>query len=378
MSLTIWDNVNYWDRKEQKMSENKSKESARSWFCVLNNPKKIFGDIEPIEMVEQALNKWCTNKPHRTCAINYEIGNSNTPHMHMVLEDPAKTRFTAIQKLFAGIHVERTKGTKAQAEDYINKRGRFEEKNHTVVIPAMYRGTIKANQGIRNDLDIIQELIEQGKTPNEIMDISIQYRNRETLIRKAYFNKRRKETPPIRKVKVIWHTGESGCGKSYTYCELCKQFGEDSVYLFTDYDSGGFDLYCGERILFMDEFKGNLRFQKLLNLTDRYKIQIHCRYANAYALWDEVHITSIYPPDEAYKFMVEPEQREHDKITQLLRRIDSLVYHYKQNNNYKQFEIETKNYTTYEALKNKAMKNMEKFRPYEQLTDEEKQQCPFD
>lgn len=203
------------------MSE--SKEASRSWFCVLNNPEKIFGnDKKPDEMVELAIDKWCKDKPERTCAINYEIGDQGTPHMHMVLEDPAKARFTAVQKLFPSIHIERTRGNKEQAEDYINKRGRFEEKNHTVVVPARYRGQIKACQGARNDLSVIEDLLDNGLTPSQIMDKSLLFRKQETLIRKAYFAKRVKETPPIRDVEVTWHVGNSGTGNHISIISSCR------------------------------------------------------------------------------------------------------------------------------------------------------------
>ena len=120
-----------------KTENTDSKESSRSWFCVLNNPKSVFTDLEkPEDMVDAAIEKWCFKKPHRTCAVNYEIGDSGNHHMHMVLEDPSKSRFSAVQKLFPGIHIAHTRGTKEQAEDYINKRGRFAEKSHTVIIPA--------------------------------------------------------------------------------------------------------------------------------------------------------------------------------------------------------------------------------------------------
>ena len=47
------------------MSE--SKEASRSWFCVLNNPEKIFGDDKkPDEMVELAIDQWCKDKPEST------------------------------------------------------------------------------------------------------------------------------------------------------------------------------------------------------------------------------------------------------------------------------------------------------------------------
>lgn len=351
-----------------------NKSAYRSWFCVLNNPGNLdcFKDLLPEQCVDKAIDIWCEGKPQRTCAVNYEVGDSGTPHMHMVLEDPAKTRFTALQKLFPGIHIEPTRGNKAQAADYINKVGKFEEKNHTVLVPAKFQGEIKAQQGARNDLQAIQQMIDQGMTPNEIMDMNIENRRYESIIRKAFFAKRSKEVPPKRDVNVIWHTGESGSGKSYTYVQLCEEYGEDQVYLMTDYDVGGLDLYCAEPYIVLDEFKGSLKFQIFLNYLEGYKIQIHCRYANARALWNEVHVTSIYPPDEVYNFMVEADKRDRDKITQLMRRINTIVYHYKDDDgNYKQISIPASEYKNYDHLKSLRYRIGDGFIPVEEKT-------PFD
>ena len=337
--------------------KSKSTNNYRSWFCVLNSPQKVFGDISPAEMVNKAIQLWCDDKPQRSCAVNYEIGDNGNHHMHMVLEDPAKVRFSAIQKLFSGIHIEPTRGNKEQAEDYIHKRGCFEEKSHTIIVPAVVRGTIKANQGARKDLDVIQELLEQGKTPNDIMDMSICFRKYETLIRKHYYRQRLKNMPLAREVDVYWHVGESGSGKSFTYTSLSEKHGADNIYLMTDYDNGGFDNYCGEPILFMDEFKGNMRFQTLLNYLDRYPVQVHCRYSNAYALWNEVHITSVFPPEQAYFSMVEPSMRDKDKKVQLFRRIKAICYHYKEDDKYMVYEMSMKKYKNYEQLKRAVYKD---------------------
>lgn len=339
--------------------------SSRSWFCVFNNPEKLFGNIEPSEMVNKAIDIWCKDKPQRTCAINYEIGDSGTPHMHMVLEDPAKVRFTAVQKLFPSIHIEPTRGNKKQAEDYILKRGNFSEKGHTVIIPAVFQGEISASQGSRNDLAIIEDLITQGMTPDEIMDISMKYRRYEGLIKKAFFRKRHKETPYIRDVAVYWHVGESGSGKSYTAKKLIDEHGESNVYILNDYSTGGFDMYEAQPILFMDEFKGNMSFQTFLNILDCYTVQIHCRYANSFMLWTEIHITSIFPPEEAYKFMVEEENQNRDKIQQLLRRLSHIVYHYKEDGAYKSFTLDANLYNDYESLKQMANHVQDGFQPFD-------------
>ncbi len=328
---------------------------SRTWFCVLNNPEQIFGDIEPRECVNKAIERWVNGKPQRTCAVNYEIGENGTPHLHMVLEDPSTTRFNSVRKLYDGkIHIEPTRGTKKDAEDYIHKRGKFEEKHTTIVVEPVYYGEIKANSGSRSDLYAVQEMIEMGMTPEEIIDTNIIYRRIEPIIKKAYFRKRSKETPPKRDIKVYWHVGNSGVGKSYTYIQLCEEYGEDNVYLLTDYDNGGFDNYMGQPILFMDEFKGSFKFQILLNYLDGYKIQIHCRFSNAYALWNEVHITSVYPPEKAYEFMVDESNRKTDRIEQLIRRITEIIYHYKENGEYKTYAIKSEEYKDYETLKEKA------------------------
>ena len=192
-----------------------------------------------------------------------------------------------------------------------------------------------------NNTDVlltIETLVEEGKTPSEIMCEDIRLRKEEPLIRKTYFAKRFKETPPIRNVTVIWHVGESGTGKSYTYVKLCEKYGDDNVYFFSDYSNkgvGGFDNYCGEPILFMDELKPNsLPFELLLTITQGYRAQIHCRYANCYSLWNEVHITSVYTPEQVYQGMVN-KSRKIDTINQLLRRIDRIILHYIENGEYK-------------------------------------------
>lgn len=328
-------------------------DKCRSLFCVLNNPQKLFGDDMPPElMVEKVIEMW-TVKTTRACAVNYEIADTGTPHMHMVLEDSNQSRFSAIQKLFPGMHIEPTKGNRKQAKDYIEKKGKHTEKDHTVVVPAQYYGDIEGNQGKRNDLLDIENMVLSGMKPNEIMNLSINYRKHETLINKTYFAKRYAETPRVRDVKVYWHVGDSGSGKSYSYVHLCEQHGDDDVYLMTDYGNGGFDKYQGERILFMDEFKGAMPFHQLLTYLDVYRVQIHARYANSYALWEEVHITSVFAPEQVYKSMVEREQRDVDTIKQLLRRLTAVIYHFHEDGQYHQIEIPIEEYKDIETFKDK-------------------------
>lgn len=330
------------------------KKPQRSWFCVWNNPGKYLDeDLTPEEQVDKAIDMWISG-PTRTCAVNFEIGDTGNEHMHMVLEDSSKCRFSAIKKLYPGIHMEPTKGSKKEATDYIEKRGKWNNKANTVLVPAKYYGDIKSNQGKRNDLASIQKMIDSGMSPNEIMDQSIYFRRHESLIRKTFFAKRHKETPLYRDVKVFYHTGSAGSGKSYEFIKACNLNGSDNVYMYNDHSNGGFDLYCGEPVLFMDEVKKDIKYRKLLNILDGYRTQVHARYSNCYALWTEVHITSIYSPELLFNAIMPQDEREADPIQQLLRRIDTIIYHYKENGEFRTFELPMTKYVDYKDLVRRA------------------------
>lgn len=330
-------------------------ESSKSWFCVWNNPQETYVEIanDPPAMAERALDSWVFGHPSRTGAVAYCISADGLIHFHMVLEDSNKSRFSAVKKAYPKAHIEPTRGNKEQAEDYIQKRGKFAEKGEQVVYIARF-GEIKGRQGQRKDFDTIEEYLDQGMTPNQIMSLNFSYRRYEKMIRSAFFAKRRDETPFIRDVKVFWHVGLSGTGKTYTAQLLMEQYGRDEVYIVTDYDSGGFDNYCAQRILFLEEYRGQFRYSMLLNLIDKYMYEFHSRYTNIIGLWTEVHITSVLPPEEVYRNMVH-ENQQIDPIDQLKRRITSIVYHYKQGDRYKTYEMPMTEYVDLNDLREKAV-----------------------
>ena len=135
---------------------------------------------------------------------------------------------------------------------------------------------------------------------------------------------------------------------------LIETYGEDEVYFVTDYDSGGMDKYNGQKILFLDEFRGQIRFSTLLSMLDVYKAQVHSRFTNIVGLWSNVYITSPLPPEQVYKKLVSLEDRENDSMKQLFRRINTIVYHWKDGEEYKEYRQPMSEYTRYEDLKRLA------------------------
>lgn len=331
-----------------------SESISKSWFCVFNNPEDHGYMGTPQEIVQSIIEEWCEDNPTRSCAVAYCISVDGLNHLHCVFEDVKAMRFTSIKKAFPTMHIEPTKGSKEQAEDYINKRGKFAEKGEVIVFIDQ-KGEIKGAKGQRSDLEVIEELLAQGKTPREIMAMSLAFRRHEKIIKDSFFERKAAETKPMRDIKAYWHVGASGSGKSYTYVELVESLGEEKVYMLTDCESGGFDKYCAEQILIIDEFRGQIKFHILLNsILSPYKTQVHSRYSNIVGLWNEVHITSVLPPEKVYQKMVE-ENRDLDSYEQLRRRIDFVVYHWKTpDGKYHKFIMPIDDYTDFQTLKTLA------------------------
>ena len=332
--------------------------NCRSAFCVINNPrydikykhneegeiikdangKAVILSQEPTEyysMTEQqicddVLNKWLGDDDKRSGAVMYCISALGLEHLHCVFESEKTFRpLSALKKLFPKVHIEITKGNKKQVEDYINKVGKFEEKGEKIIAKSQ-QGEIKGCQGKRTDLislDDISLLIENGSTPRQIFKQYPKALKEQKAVEWLFYNHRAENTPPIRDVKVTWLFGSTGCGKSYTYVELVNKYGEENVYLVSDYEHP-FDMYNGEPIVMFDEFRGQIRYSNLLTILDRYKQQVSARYANKMMLWSEVYITSPFLPCELYQNARE-RNAEFDSLNQLLRRINTLLYCFK-------------------------------------------------
>ena len=183
------------------------------------------------------------------------------------------------------------------------------------------------------------------------------------MIKAHYLQLRIKALPLVKQMKNEYHFGASGSGKTYTYIRLCEKYSTDEVYLCNDYansgsSGGGFDFYTNNpaKVIVLDEFRGGIPFSNLLSMLDVYsRNQQHARYQNTYALWESVIICSIYPPEEVYKFMVEDTQRNVDSIRQFMRRLNKIVYHFKdKEGKFRTYTMQASNYKNAQDIRSRA------------------------
>lgn len=345
---------------------------SRSWFLVLNNPKEHFPELEnksDEEIAQFFCDLWCTSDS-RTGAFLLCRSAEGLEHMHMVVEDTMAMRFSKVKKSFRGIpHIEPTKGTKKQVEDYVNKVGDFAEKGE-IILAKVQKGEIIGRMGFRSDLEEIKTLIDNGYTPQQLYACNANYYSLSSYIERIYFDKVVNETPFSRVNNVYWHFGESGTGKTFSADELIDIHGREYVHYCTASDANPFDSYTAQKILFIDELRQTSRFftySTLLSICDCRTVEVSARYHNKTMLWQEVHITSPLLPQELFTNL-----GKYDSIKQILRRIHFYVYHYKDGKEYKKLEIEdnsnkgiTRERVKFEVFTQKSKEKFPDFSGYE-------------
>ena len=305
----------------------------------------------PEYLAQYFISLWEDSGKDRKAGIAVCVSKDNCYHCHIACYGNTTTLKKVSDILFQS-HIEPQLGGKENLKRYLLKEGEYIEKGEQVLY-TQGLDCIEDNQGKRNDLDEIEDYINNGYTPEQIYKTCFRYRKYERMIKSAYMQKRIAETPLVKTMFNEYHFGSSGTGKTYTYIKLCNKFSPEEVYLCNDYSNssssgGGFDFYSNNpaKIVVLDEFRGNIPYNVFLSMLDVYsQNQQHCRFQNTFNLWQSVIICSILPPEKVYSFMVEDSERQTDSIKQMMRRLNRIVYHFKDDNGkYRTFSMPANEY----------------------------------
>ena len=321
--------------EEEKVYQKNS--NCYAYFCVLNNVNKMeeYKDMIPMEILQDMHDKWVTeDHPERSCALAYCISASDMHHVHFDVDSRIKMRFSAVKKIFPKAHILKAQGTKKQRMDYIQKAGKFKEKGEKIV-EILVDGELLDNEkssSRSNVLDDIERLlVEENKTPKEIMAMHTRYVKHQDIIRKRYEQllllKIGKDK--AKELKVYWHIGDPGSGKSYYRYLLAEQ--DKDVFIATDFENRGFylfDGYANEPCVFIDDLKPTgITLNKLLFILDNKLNKYHARYGNILLTYNEIHITSVWTPKDFFNQLVDEFDKKHEDFSQLKRRIHYIVFH---------------------------------------------------
>ena len=159
---------------------------TKAFFITINNP------IEHGFSHEQIINIMHTKFKNLVywCMCDEE-GSCYHTHVYILLEK--KKRWSAVQKAFSHCHIEaETKGTPQECRAYIRKEGdKYSEKAETNYPDTFYEEGNIPKYIFTNDkvymLQQIEGLLDQGMTPEQIMQESIVFRQYERLSENSSF-----------------------------------------------------------------------------------------------------------------------------------------------------------------------------------------------
>lgn len=222
-----------------------------------------------------------------------------------------KTTLSAIKtNVNESWHWEIMRGSFSDNQAYCNKEGGL-----------VKFGTCPIDQqGVRNDVNAVRARLINGENLDDIILTEpylyqragrVMERLNEIILRSR---RRNWET------RIIWFYGPTGTGKTR---EVYEREEKSSLYIkpLGRADVNWWDAYRGEEAILLDDFRGQLDYDELLRLADRYPMTVSRRGREPLPfLAKRIYITSALRPDEVYL----SQNARGDSLRQLERRVVEL------------------------------------------------------
>lgn len=297
---------------------------SRNYCFTWNNYTESDYEGLKTKLSEKDVNYWVIGK---------EIGDSGTPHLqgYVMFANPRATGGLK-KKYGAKIHWEYRMGTHEQARDYCKKgeQPKDEWKQMGSIGPNWSKNAIyeewgkEPEQGKRNDLNELKNRILSGATTVDeiVVDDPMKFHQYGRTLNKIEDLALRKKFRTAM-TQGFWYWGETGVGKSHI---AFTGYNPEVDYLYPN-DNGWWDGYTGQKRVIINDFRGEIPYNMLLQLIDKWPMVVRRRGREPVPFVSEqVIITSSLPPQEVYW-----RRDEQDSIAQLLRRVSVFKLNYEWN-----------------------------------------------
>lgn len=226
---------------------------------------------------------------------------TGTPHLQGYIYFDNGRSLARMKKYNKKISWRAANGSADANEAYCSKDGEFFEKGD------------KPKQGQRTDLNKVKNEIMSGKKVDElVLENPVMYHQYGRTLNKIEDLRMRKEFR-TEMTEGIWYFGETGVGKSH---KAFADFSPERCYVVPN-DNGWWDGYVQQEVVILNDFRGEIKYNELLNMIDKWPFAVKRRNREPIPFVSKlVIITSSLPPWEVYNRRV-----MEDSIHQLLRRI---------------------------------------------------------
>lgn len=160
-----------------------------------------------------------------------------------------------------------------------------------------------SGSGAVGDRMLLADAVDAGMTPQEIalderLRLLLTSANIAFVEKIWTAQKAKRWSSEQREVEVTYLWGPTGVGKTRSVREAVPP---EKLYAATLSTRDPFGKYAFEPVLLLDEFRGDCPLPELLQLLDRYPVQLDRRYENSWAAWNRVFICSNWPLSDLYR-----------------------------------------------------------------------------
>lgn len=168
---------------------------------------------------------------------------------------------------------------------------------------ASVRKAKASGSGAVGDRLLLADAVDEGLTPQEIaldekLRLLLTSANIGFVEKIWTAQKAKRWSSEQRDVEVTYIWGETGVGKTRSVREAVPP---EKLYSAVLSGRDPFGKYLFEPVLLLDEFRGDYPLPELLQLLDRYPVQLDRRYENSWAAWTKVFICSNWPLEDLYR-----------------------------------------------------------------------------
>lgn len=252
-----------------------------------------------------------TTRENNIVSVTYlVIGLETCPttgkrHLQGYLELSNDVTLEAMIKHFPGTHWEKRFGTAAQASDYCKKEG------HSFEVGSISQPV----QGARHDLDDIRAMAIANVPMSTIVEVASSFQ----AIRMAEKIREYTKLKRTWKTEIFWYHGPTGTGKTRIAFDEAGPdcwISNGSLRFWNGYD--------GQENVIFDDFRADFcPLHVLLQILDRYPLNIEIKGGHRSLMARKIWITCPYSPRELY---AQHSQDRAEDINQLLRRIEHIRF----------------------------------------------------
>lgn len=272
---------------------------GRKWLITINNPEKMgLKSADIPEMLQgHAITYYCY------CD---EVASTSTPHIHLFLFSKSPIRFTTLQRIFPGAHIDPAMGSCAQNRAYLMKEGKWSESDKAnTKVEGSFREygeiPVEKEKKISTNEEIMQR-IKDGASVMEIIEEypekAMQIKNIKAIRAEYVCEKNKSQKRNVNSIVITAPKSYDSLGlvfKEHNLADVCR---------ITNYGKGkgiSFDTYTGQAVIVFDNYDEQIPLEDLVTYMEDYPVTLPARYEDRTAAYEYIYILTEKDVSDLYR-----------------------------------------------------------------------------